>query len=733
MDESKIKEFKEMYEEYRKTDDYKKREEQIAIVPLFRDIIIETLKNEPITNHHLTGLIQMLRNGSKEESFQKYLTVNVASEKREEFFKSFKDIDQTGYTGAGLNSVNKLNQHHLAAVKDFLLAAFSVDTIQQAIDLCSRFEKENVPFIRSGVYSPWLHYIKPEIFPLVNHSNDNFRRWLGVPLDYPSCIRDFNQLKKTVSEDDLGMFDSITHHLVFPPVDKNLRIGDRKLFKMSHGVFLDDKNFKNAGILKILEKNNWIAIGDDTGANQFEVFKGDDRIGDFVYVCYGGKKVHVIGRIKSEIRSLDDALKGKLKSNEKWSYREIDPLFSAKKKDIEGLKNNKKNHMPSGNSTFWEVPRDQIDFFNQKIARPNFGVSVLIIEGNGNGGGNSNKSPLNQIFFGPPGTGKTYHTSDAAIKILNPKFDLSQDRKIIKLEFERLKKEKRIEFITFHQSMSYEDFIEGIKPDLNTKKEDINYLRYEIKSGIFKKLVDNIKEFAAESIKQVNKHEASKNFVLIIDEINRGNISQIFGELITLIEDDKREGKPEQLEVTLPYSKEKFSVPANLHIIGTMNTADRSIEALDTALRRRFTFVEMAPKPELISEVGKSKGEIDGIDLVKLLSTINERIEKLIDKDHQIGHSYFLDIASFDELKLAFKNKVIPLLEEYFYGDFGKIGLVLGDDFVVEKEKKAFSFAAFKGVEKEISADLAERKVYCIADPAKWTEESFKNIYRKTT
>jgi len=162
-----------------------------------------------------------------------------------------------------------------------------------------------------------------------------------------------------------------------------------------------------------------------------------------------------------------------------------------------------------------------------------------------------------------------------------------------------------------------------------------------------------------------------------------------------------------------------------------MNTADRSIEALDTALRRRFTFVEMAPKPEIIREHGKSKGEIEGIDLVQLMKTMNLRIEKLLDKDHQIGHSYFLDVEDPAGLRLAFKNKIIPLLMEYFYGDMGKIGLILGSGFVSLKQESDFDFAEFNVFDNDIVSDLKERKVFEISDSESWSVDIFKKIYQK--
>ena len=277
---------------------------------------------------------------------------------------------------------------------------------------------------------------------------------------------------------------------------------------------------------------------------------------------------------------------------------------------------------------------------------------------------------------------------------------------------------KRYVFTTFHQSFSYEDFIEGIKPIIYEDEQNPErgkQVIYDIKPGLFKKIV-----------KEANE-DRDNDYAIFIDEINRENIANIFGELITLIEDDKRIDTANYIPAKLPYSNEDFGVPPNLYIIGTMNTADRSVEALDTALRRRFSFIEMNPEP---AKLNTEEFKCTGIDLEALLIAINARIEKLLDKDYCIGHSYFMTIKNrqspTEEIKTIFQNKILPLLQEYFYGDWGKILLVIGKEFV-ETKKDSIKFLSTESYEDFEEYD--EKPIYNFTDPSNWSLDSFKSIY----
>ena len=491
----------------------------------------------------------------------------------------------------------------------------------------------------------------------------------------------------------------------------------------------------------------------------------------------------------------------------------------------------------------------------------------------------------NVIFYGPPGTGKTYTTAKRAVEICKTESEKElTDYSEIMEKYNELKENNRIEFITFHQSYSYEEFIEGIKPIVlneddeaenesennQESKTDIkieNDVKYKIEAGIFKKFCDNAKKAIIESksniyispkaivwkvtvkdkvkedcftnnhvrinfklgtagaskfdneikkgdiiittdgsrtkingiavvtddkaytlnkaqsdtttrnvdwlVKGINediyeindekilprktvtkvpnikvediiklakekesiglsKKDIEKNtepYVFIIDEINRGNISKIFGELITLIEPTKRSGKKECISTKLPYSKKEFTVPDNVYIIGTMNTADRSIALMDTALRRRFKFEEMLPNYDLLEDIFvEDKGT--KVNIGAMLKVINERIEYLYDREHTIGHAVFLEKMENDKIDIdinklenIFKKNIIPLLQEYFYEDYEKIRIVLGDNAKDEDEQFISAVSIPKDVfEGDIGdMDIPEKK-YII------NYENFRNI-----
>lgn len=480
---------------------------------------------------------------------------------------------------------------------------------------------------------------------------------------------------------------------------------------------------------------------------------------------------------------------------------------------------------------------------------------------------------LNTILYGPPGTGKTYNTVSYAVALCDNE-DLSsvkaKDYKQVLQRYNELINEERIAFTTFHQSYSYEEFIEGIRPVIGNE-DNPNIIKYELESGVFKdfcekaeratikssgfpfsiakdakvwkvtvydtvidecfkknqvridfdikdkgaiSFVKNINpgdiilttngnreyingiaiatsdeaykqddvesskttrdvtwlacniheditplnkglmmarhtvsklpnmnvteliEFAIQKNPELRKKQpesGTKPYVFIIDEINRGNISKIFGELITLIEDTKRKGMPEQISAILPYSGHKFSVPSNVYIIGTMNTADRSIALMDTALRRRFQFVEMMPDSNVLKKIGADK--VDDLDVALMLDKINERITFLYDREHTIGHAFFTKLAHSPDIKtleLIFDKTIIPLLQEYFYEDYQKIQLILGDNgeknndlkFIQDEKIKVQNI--FKGNIDDV-VDLPEKK-FKINKIAFSNIESYKKI-----
>ena len=396
----------------------------------------------------------------------------------------------------------------------------------------------------------------------------------------------------------------------------------------------------------------------------------------------------------------------------------------------------------TGENQYWPVlfyGRDLADsaegVFSYKMREPLM-EAIKALEGKGvfrevNEVETNIKYDKNLILYGPPGTGKTYNSATYAVAICDGKSvnELTDYNAVMK-RYNELKETGRIAFTTFHQSYGYEEFIEGIKPVVDDEATDISYT---IESGVFKKFCDVAGTPENMEIDHNVQVWNEKPYVFIIDEINRGNISKIFGELITLIESTKRAGMEEAASAILPYSGKPFSVPSNVYILGTMNTADRSIALMDTALRRRFQFVEMMPDSDVLRKIHADK--VEDLDVAAVLDKINERITFLYDREHTIGHAFFTglkDDASLAKLQSIFEKSVIPLLQEYFYEDYQKIQLVLGDNaksddslkFILDEKVVAKNI--FKGNAEDV-IDLPEKR-YSINKVAFGNINSYKEI-----
>ena len=304
-----------------------------------------------------------------------------------------------------------------------------------------------------------------------------------------------------------------------------------------------------------------------------------------------------------------------------------------------------------------------------------------------------NITPLTTILYGPPGTGKTYATVRRCVEICDGLVE-GADREI-RQRYHALVDAGRIEFITFHQSYGYEEFVEGLRPETASAEAEKDTRSGRRTGGGARSPESSAAEAGAADgpgfrlvptpgvvrrIAERARKAPREAHILVIDEINRANVSKVMGELVTLLEEDKREGADNEVAVTLPHSGDRFTLPANLHILGTMNTADRSIALLDTALRRRFEFVELAPVPRALQEAG----EATSIDLPEVLRAMNERLEWLIDRDHLIGHAWLMKAHTRDDVDRVMRRKIIPLIAEYFYDDWEKVHAVLGGtgDFV---------------------------------------------------
>lgn len=336
--------------------------------------------------------------------------------------------------------------------------------------------------------------------------------------------------------------------------------------------------------------------------------------------------------------------------------------------------------------------------------------------------GADHSTAKNVILYGPPGTGKTYNTVLRAVEIIDGSEMVNgEDYADIKPIYDGYKAQGRIKAVTFHQAYGYEEFIGGIRP-----KTDANgNISYPVRPGVF-----------TEFCKTAQDHPEDK-YVFIIDEINRGNVAKVFGELITLLEESKRIGEIEETRIAIPGFEEdpegepgkfdferNFGVPSNVYVLGTMNTADRSLAKLDVALRRRFDFDELMPDSNLLPV------DVAGVNLQRMLKAMNDRIMFLVDREHQIGHAWLMNVSSLHDLASAFKRKIIPLLQEYFYDDYAKIRKVVNDD--IKGSRTDLVFIGKKTPEAGLFAEDDDVERYELNDDAFQSPLAYRSIYDVT-
>lgn len=606
---------------------------------------------------------------------------------------------------------------------------------EKAFDIAGSVLNNGIKGMGAATCSIILHCLRPYIFPILNSNNYLYRALdLNIKSTKLKDIKEYVNNCRVITEymRDHDIFYNYRRIDLFsaqetPKDEINFDLIEDWLSenKDSEGETNKSENEDNSAFT---EFDNFVKkVIDETGIYKNKVERtGENKEYPFIIKCINDGYAVVF---TAELVGSEDDERLQIKINdlsniydkefENENTKKIVNIYSKKLKEIL----NNKNLIPN-----IEVNQDK----KTVVSKPQL--------------------PVNMILYGPPGTGKTYNSVIYAVGIIEKwsKEDIDKNIGIVtdenqseRIEYSEILKKfndykvkhdinadnidnGQIEFVTFHQSYGYEEFIEGIKP-----RTENGEIRYEIADGVFKKFCKKA------------ENNPDKNYVFIIDEINRGNISKIFGELITLIEDTKRIGASEEMRATLPYSGESFGVPKNVYILGTMNTADRSISLMDTALRRRFRFVEMMPNPSLVNVAiydGDREKKVDGkeLNVQNILETMNKRIEYLYDREHTIGHSFFMKLnetKSMDDLKNVMINSVLPLLQEYFYDDYNKIRLVLGDNqktdasdgecFVIKKnENKNDLFGA--------TDEINDTEVFEINEKAFSNAESYKYLLSGT-
>lgn len=689
----------------------------------------ELMKMPKLENNITEKIINKIKNLSNNNSFSHLSLMNEFEEHSLEYKTLYKIGELIAYIDSHGFNKKEFNKYEDKRT----IARAGVRQHNFVVNLLRYKESENIEDLNGAVKNVIKYIINPK--KIINILSEKHRKLIKMFI--------FQEHNEKVSFDDLVLVEMNSLNIVFKNELNRLVVYSKILYseeikqfwehnqniwKISHGygAFEDVKR-------ELYLKEKIVTVHKDTKKSQGKNFAENLKKGDLFYLCYGSE-VKLIGIITSDV----------FYDEEGWAKR----YYEVVKQSINSNRyvGINKGWAPNYNSTFAKVKEEHLKIFEKELLLPYFNMTLqelfddseiedLYIEKDltmintvSNYSEVISKSlfeNLNYILYGPPGTGKTYNTINYAIAMIeNREFETVEVEKYseIKEKFEKLKEKEQIVFTTFHQSYGYEEFIEGIKPILN--KENGGEISYNIESGVFKKVCEEA------------QNNIDKNYVVIIDEINRGNISKIFGELITLIEKTKRIGMEEESESTLPYSKAKFGVPKNVYILGTMNTADRSIALLDTALRRRFEFIEMMPDSNIFKKInGNEELLVEDINIKEMLDIINKRIEILYDREHTIGQAYFMELINdqnVDALEKIFTHKIIPLLQEYFYDDYEKIRLILADNQIKNEE---LQFINVCKIPKKLFGNnfeddiLEDKKVYVINKAAFTNPLSYIKIY----
>lgn len=671
MEASKIKKFKELFDEFKSSNEYRSRKEQSKFVPFARKIINETLKSSNLTNEKLTSFVNIFSPDCRVKNFKKYINECIQGEDlREEFISKFISLDKEkikGYTRPAVRTITYLTPEDLFYVKDMLIEAMKVKNVEEAREIVDRFSAKGIKRFLHHVYSPWLHYINPAIFPIINEPHKSFREWIGSNGNYGNCIVDYYQLLNAVGEVDYGQIDTFLRHIDIKE--------DKLMIKQMNTV--------KSNTTEINKSLNTILYGPPGTGKTFH------SISYAVAIVEGKSPKLVIEEAKKDRLAIkkrfDDHLNNGLvvftTFHQSMSYEDF----------IEGIK-------PLPPEKDQDLKYDVVDGIFKNLCR---------------------SAESNWLSYNRKGDNNV--TFEDVFDELKEKWEADTEMK-----FGMKTEGKEFTITGFSNKSIYfkkASGREGHTLSINTLRDIYYKKRATWGNGVgiyYPGIIEKL-EYAVPIYKE-NPSEPN-NYVIIIDEINRGNVSQIFGELITLLEDDKRIGAKEALKITLPYSGDQFAVPPNLSVVGTMNTADRSVEALDTALRRRFSFVPMAPEPE---ELKKQAGQVN---LQTLLRTLNNRLIILKDADHTIGHALLWEVDSIEKLKAAFENKILPLLQEYFYNDYEKLGLVLGDAFFQLPHKRVGGneFALFSG-SSGLSGQYKNKYIYKLKNAKDLEEADFLTL-----